>query len=211
MKSSQAQAAAAIRSELKVAFPGITFGVRSDSGSMTDSVHISWIDGPTVKEVEAITGKYQQGHFDGMTDMYEYSNTRKDIPQTKYVMESRTISQARKDEFNAKMNWSDSVSDFERSRHAHTELYQISFYQKPAAKVAPVTEIPTAITAEGVELVKYSEKAVAVFGNTKPIKDTLKELGGKFNPFLKRNGAATPGWIFSARHEGTIRATLQLA
>ena len=42
-------------------------------------------------------------------------------------------------------------------------------------------------------IVEYSEKAIAVYGNTKPIKDKLKELGGRFNPHLK-DGA---GWVFS--------------
>ena len=44
--------------------------------------------------------------------------------------------------------------------------------------------------------VKYSEKCIAVFGDTKPIKDSLKELGGKFNMNLTHNGEKKPGWIF---------------
>ena len=51
----------------------------------------------------------------------------------------------------------------------------------------------------GLRLVKYSEKAYAIFGETKPLKEKLKEIGGKFNPFLKENGEKSPGWIFSAK------------
>lgn len=51
----------------------------------------------------------------------------------------------------------------------------------------------------GIRLVKYSEKAYAVFGETKPLKDKLKEIGGKFNPYLKENGQTQKGWIFSAK------------
>ena len=51
----------------------------------------------------------------------------------------------------------------------------------------------------GLRLVKYSDKAYAVFGRTKPVKDQLKAIGGKFNPFLKENGEKSPGWIFSAK------------
>lgn len=47
-----------------------------------------------------------------------------------------------------------------------------------------------------IEIVDYSDKAVAVFGNTKEIKDKLKSLGGRFNPHLKRNGKKVAGWIF---------------
>jgi hypothetical protein len=48
-----------------------------------------------------------------------------------------------------------------------------------------------------VEIVDYSEKAIAVFGDTKPMKDKLKALGGRFNPFLNNNGEKMAGWIFS--------------
>jgi hypothetical protein len=51
----------------------------------------------------------------------------------------------------------------------------------------------------GLRLVKYSEKAYAIFGETKPLKDKLKDIGGKFNPYLKENGEKSPGWIFSAK------------
>lgn len=51
----------------------------------------------------------------------------------------------------------------------------------------------------GLRLVKYSEKAYALFGETKPLKDKLKEIGGKFNPYLKENGQTQKGWIFSAK------------
>jgi hypothetical protein len=87
--SNQAQAAKAIRNELKAAFPGVTFKVTSDSFSMGDSVDIRWTNGPTSEAVNAITRKYQYGHFDGMVDLYEYSNKRQDIPQSKFVQTDR--------------------------------------------------------------------------------------------------------------------------
>lgn len=45
---------------------------------------------------------------------------------------------------------------------------------------------------KGVEIVDYSEKAFALIGETKTIKDGLKKLGGRFNPRLKCGA----GWIF---------------
>jgi hypothetical protein len=48
------------------------------------------------------------------------------------------------------------------------------------------------LTFENIEIVDYSEKAIAVIGDTKPIKDELKALGGRFN-FRLTCGA---GWIF---------------
>jgi hypothetical protein len=46
-------------------------------------------------------------------------------------------------------------------------------------------------------IVDYSEKALAVFGDTRPVKDQLKALGGRFNPKLTHEGEKQAGWIFS--------------
>lgn len=81
-------AAANIRIELKRDFPGVSFSVRSSHSS----VRVGWTDGPTAKAVEAVTGKYQCGDFNGMEDIYEYDadNTFSDVfggPQ--YVFQNR--------------------------------------------------------------------------------------------------------------------------
>jgi len=52
----------------------------------------------------------------------------------------------------------------------------------------------------------YSEKAIVLRGDTKPIKDQLKELGGSFN-FKLKGGA---GWIFSKKRESEIRKIFNL-
>ena len=91
--SNQAQAAKMIRAELKKAFPKTKFFVTSTSFSMGDAVDIRWTDGPITSSVEEITGKYRYGHFNGMKDIYEYSNKKSDLPQSKYVMTSREYSQ----------------------------------------------------------------------------------------------------------------------
>ena len=57
-----------IRRDLKKYWPTIKFRVRSDYSS----VDVSWIDGPTEKEVEARIGRYKSGYFNGMEDIYEY-------------------------------------------------------------------------------------------------------------------------------------------
>lgn len=50
-------------------------------------------------------------------------------------------------------------------------------------------------------LVEYSDKAVAVFGDTKSIKDELRAMGGRFNSRLTFNGQRLAGWIFSKSQE----------
>lgn len=53
-----------------------------------------------------------------------------------------------------------------------------------------------------VQALKYTERSIAIFGETKPFKSHIIALGGKFNPSLKdkRQGddatETTAGWIF---------------
>lgn len=73
------------------------------------------------------------------------------------------------------------------------------------------TETAPTVQADGIEIVDYSEKAVAVFGDTKAIKDPLKGIGGRFNPALSRNGEKCPGWVFPKPKEAELRDALKLA
>lgn len=55
-----------------------------------------------------------------------------------------------------------------------------------------------------VQIVNYSEKAIAVCGDTRAIKEILKQLGGRFNSRL----TCGAGWIFSARKRAEIEAVI---
>lgn len=57
---------------------------------------------------------------------------------------------------------------------------------------------------EGVFVETYSGSSIAVFGNTKEHKDSLKALGGRFNPNLTWQGKKTPGWIFPIKTRRAI-------
>jgi hypothetical protein len=54
------------------------------------------------------------------------------------------------------------------------------------------------------EILNYSEKAIAVTGDTKSVKDELKRLGGRFNPRL----SCGAGWIFSAKKREEVEKLL---
>lgn len=54
-------------------------------------------------------------------------------------------------------------------------------------------------------LVDYSEKAIALFGDTKPIKDALSDLGGRFNERLTYRGEKRAGWVFPKAKEMQVR------
>lgn len=56
-----------IRAELKKAFPGVKFSVRTSNYSMGSSISVKWTDFPTRKAVEAITDKYKTVRYDEAT------------------------------------------------------------------------------------------------------------------------------------------------
>jgi len=91
-KTQVAQASQQIRKILKKEFPKTKFSVKSSNYSMGDSINISWVDGVAERKVEKLINYFQYGEFNGMEDIYEYTNRREDIPQTKYLFCDRKIS-----------------------------------------------------------------------------------------------------------------------
>jgi len=110
-KSIHAQAAQAIRKELKENFPDTKFSVTSESFAGGNSVHVNWEDGPLTDTVNLIIDKYQYGTFNGMIDMYEYTNKHEDIPQVKYVMGQRSMSSERRIQMAEKLKQEFNVTD----------------------------------------------------------------------------------------------------
>ncbi len=87
-RSEVARCASEVKKTLKKEYPGIKFSVRSENYAGGDSVNVSYkmgLDVPNPREIEKKLSKYEYGHFDGMIDYYEISNSRDDIPQTKYL------------------------------------------------------------------------------------------------------------------------------
>ena len=64
---------------------------------------------------------------------------------------------------------------------------------------------PVEVEAGKINVVDYSEKAIAIIGDTKPVKDILKALGGKFNFRL----SCGPGWIFPKSKQAQIIEALK--
>lgn len=229
-KTQVALCAAAIRSELKAKFPQTKFKVTSSNYSMGDSVDVSWGDGAAENEVKQILEKYQYGSFNGMEDMYESTNRRDDISQTKYLFCKRKVS----DEIyltkleEMKKTWdilkditdinatSQELFEYCRFWTARQFIYQqndgfrkVDFSPKEEPKEEPKI-IGESLKIENLELINYSEKAVALFGDTKPLKDKLKALGGRFNPFLMNSGEKMAGWIFAKTKQAELCQLLNL-
>lgn len=136
--STAALTAAAIRKELKENFPGMIFRVTCSNFSGGNAVDIYWENGPVVFEVEKLAGKYQYGHFNSQTDIYENSN-RQNHPQVKYVQFNRSKSQEVIDLKSELQEWAQNTGDY-----PETLLHRI-FAQKsfPAnVKVTGLERIP---------------------------------------------------------------------
>ncbi len=70
---------------------------------------------------------------------------------------------------------------------------------------ASVTPIPEPVECQ---IIHYSERGIALVGNTKPIKDRLKELNGRWCPNLQINGEPVKAWVFSIKREQQIKQLL---
>lgn len=83
----------------------------------------------------------------------------------------------------------------------NTEVFTVI---KPVEETKPNIE-PVAVEKGKIQVIEYSDKAIAVVGDTKPIKDKLKALGGRFN-FSLSCGA---GWIFPKSKSTELQTALQ--
>ncbi len=78
-------------------------------------------------------------------------------------------------------------------------------------KQKPAQEQEQTTTQGEFILVEYSDKAIALFGDTKPIKDRLSDLGGRFNCRLNYDGQKRAGWIFQKAKEAQVRELIGMA
>lgn len=102
-----------------------------------------------------------------------------------------------------------------REEFIHTWSYRAGNPDNIFIKDSQLSLIPTQVKIDlenlKFEIVQYSEKCIALFGDTKPIKDKLGDrngLNGKFNPRLTHNGIKTAGWIFLKSKEEDLKTFL---
>ena len=105
------------------------------------------------------------------------------------------------------------IYDLEKfiERYAHTAGDEANLCIKAPQTDSDTAEQPTAtadLSMFNLEIVEYSEKAIAVFGDTKPIKDVLKDLNGLFRANLTYKGERRAGWIYSKKQETKVREAL---
>lgn len=64
-----------VRAKLKATYPTVKFSVKSERYAGGSSIDVSWVDGPTTKETEALIGMYHGATFDGMIDLKSHHDT----------------------------------------------------------------------------------------------------------------------------------------
>lgn len=87
-QSTHSQAAKAAKKDVIALIGKERFvSARSESYSMGSSITVVCrnVTPEERKQVSALVRKYQYGHFDGMTDSYEYSNRDESLPQVKFA------------------------------------------------------------------------------------------------------------------------------
>jgi len=84
-KSIQAQAAAQIKAKLKNI--GVKAQVKSFQAAGCNGVYVycDLADKAHSDDIEAAAKVHQYGHFNGMEDLYEFSNIDDNIPQVMFV------------------------------------------------------------------------------------------------------------------------------
>lgn len=92
-----------------------------------------------------------------------------------------------------------------------SERYRIDA-PAPSARTGGTKKAPLeTVNADGLSLVRYSEKCFAVIGETKPIKETLARLGCKFNGHLNIGGEKKAGWLVWGNILDKVANALQLS
>lgn len=204
-KLSTKEIAAKVRSYAKKNFPEFKFSVRSEWSMYTDSMYIELKSGPCVPFVEG-SRSAERGYMSTMSSVKAWKDEL--TPEVFAVLNavSNYASSFRYDDSDSMQDYFDTnfylkikVSDEYKVIEPKAKKSNVK-----AEKVEKAKEVE-AVTVEGLEIVDYSEKAIAVFGDTKAIKEQLKELGGRFNPALNYNGEKRAGWIFSEKQADKVK------
>lgn len=204
-KLSTKEIAAKVRSYAKKNFPGSKFSVRSEWSMYTDSMYIELKSGPCVPFV-AGSRSAERGYMSTMSTVKGWENEL--TPEMFKVLDAVTTyaNSFRYDDSDGMQDYYD--TNFYLKIKVSDEYKVIEPKAKKSSvkpeKVEEAKEVE-AVTVEDLEMVDYSEKAIAVFGDTKAIKEQLKELGGRFNPALNYNGEKRAGWIFSKKKADEVR------
>ena len=201
--SSRINATKNIRIELDKVFPGLIFSIKSESYSGGDSINVNWTDGASSEEVEKIVKKYEQGHFDGMNDIYEFTDRAftKLFGGVKYLFCNRAVSPKRFQQVAEKLGYSENftikdeytweltgIDDKLNENRVHNEItreaHKTSFYVMPGKIEVSVQDIQN--SQDGIRIQENKEhQGIEIVFDSKPSQDIIDRL--KANRFRWNN------------------------
>lgn len=152
---------------------------------------------PQNDEVGGVSYRY---HFYKIKKAFGKENLRKRVYDSKELLNEKPK------EIEIDWSWKSSKTtkidvDFGIAFKTGFEPKQVPQVQKTVVQntASPKTVTQNTVSASNlnIQIIDYSEKSIAVFGDTKPLKEELKAIGGAFNFYLNINGKKQAGWIFS--------------
>lgn len=202
-KLSTKEISAKVRAYAKKNFPEFKFSIRTEYG--TSSMYIELKSGTNVPFIEG-SRSAERGYMSTMSSVKAWED---ELTPKVFAALNAVSNYASSFRYND----SDGMQDyFDTNFYIHIEVSDEYKVIEPKAKKSSIktekaeeAKEMEAVTVEGLEMVDYSDKAIAVFGDTKAIKEQLKELGGRFNPSLNYNGEKRAGWIFSKKKADEVR------
>lgn len=192
--------AARVREYVKMQWPQYKFSIRTQYYSGGSAIHLTLVSGPEKAFKDGATRTY-------ISTMRNVEGFEKDLTEIVFHVMSDVC------DFMQSYNYDDSdgmIDYFDTNFYSHVYVgdwnkpYQVVAAKKARVESSKEPEPKDNTTTPELEIVDYSEKAVAVFGDTKTIKDELKSIGGKFNPRLNYNGGKRAGWIFPKSKLGEL-------
>ncbi len=193
-----------VRAFLKKEFPGFKFSVRSKWGMQSDTLYITILSGPIMGLCEGNPHNYESS-ISGFSDAYKGRITDEMLAVCEKI--NVFVSSYRYSDCDGMIDYFDTnfycwiyIGDYDRP-------YKVVDSTVTGASSVSSSYVDSEISqvSNAIEIVDYSEKAIAVFGDTKAIKEQLKELGGRFNPSLNYNGEKRAGWIFSKKQADKVK------
>lgn len=205
--------AALVREYCKTNWNQWKFSVRCHFASMCSEIRIELKGGPiesaVAGEQDACTRSY------GVQTSYRFHDHDDRIdPMAEVVMRDVV-------EYCKSFNYDDSdamIDYFDTNFYLFERVQGATNWEhivnRKARITAPQGEVhpEVAQVIEGVQVVVYSDRALAVVGNTKPLRAQLKSLGGRFNGGLTIDGVRRAGWVFSRNRytEETLKQALNI-
>lgn len=192
--------AARVREYVKMQWPQYKFSIRTQYYSGGSAIHLTLVSGPEKAFKDGATRTY-------ISTMRNVEGFEKDLTEIVFHVMSDVC------DFMQSYNYDDSdgmIDYFDTNFYSHVYVgdwnkpYQVVAAKKARVESSKEPEQKDNTTTPELEIVDYSEKAVAVFGDTKAIKDELKSIGGKFNPRLNYNGGKRAGWVFPKSKLGEL-------